>query len=100
MTDLMMEDVTMKLWLISRVDRVGYDEYDALVAIAETEEAARNTHPYNDRYKWNGREWAEEADTRWTDRDWPDPITLTVLEIGTALPGAAPGIVLASFNAG
>ncbi len=34
----------MKLWLVSRTDPIGYDEYDSMVVAAETEEEAQGVY--------------------------------------------------------
>jgi len=92
----------MKVFLVSRNDKVHYDEYDAFVVVARDEQEARLTHP-DGRSRWNaGR-------GRWYDGEyeigprgtWPvDPGNLTVEEIGPAHPSQTPGVKLASFNAG
>jgi len=76
----------MKLWKISRKDRIGYDEYDSAVVAAETEEQARNIHPCHSRYDGTGV-------------DWDAPKNLTVQYLG-ATDRAISGVILASFNAG
>lgn len=86
----------MKLWLIKRIDHVGYDEYDSAVVVAETEDAARLIHPTGSAYLWNGTIW---KDGNWSDNVWADPATLKVQEVGIASPGIT-GVVCASFNAG
>lgn len=76
----------MNLYLVSRTDRVGYDEYDSMVVAAENEDDARLMKPYNaDGYDW---------------QDWTDhPETLTVELIGTALDNTS-RVVITSYNAG
>lgn len=77
----------MKLWKISRNDRIGYDEYDSAVVAAWSEELARNIHP-SDVESRNG-----------TGIDWDAPKNLTVEYLGTT-DRAIGGVILASFNAG
>lgn len=66
----------MRLYLVARTDKIGYDEYDADVIAAENEAEARNLSTVGGY----------------------DAATVTL--IGTAEPAVLPGIVLASFNAG
>lgn len=73
----------MYIWLIERTDLVNYDEYDAIVVAAKTEDAARAIEP---EYGWGNR---------------VDLETLTVTRIGTATRGTVAGtVILASYNAG
>jgi len=93
----------MKLWLVSRTDRIGYDEYDAVVVAAETEDAARKTYPSGDLHI----RWDEEKGTftstiyegRWFDHSWGKVSDLTVEYLGTT-DREIEGVILASFNAG
>lgn len=72
----------MKLWLLKRTDRIGYDECDGFVVRAKTETDARALA-------------AEQAGDEGKDV-WLSPaVTCTEL---TAK--GEPGIVLSSFNAG
>jgi len=90
----------MKLWKIARTDRASYDEYDSAVVAAETEDAARGTHPRGAAV-WRGDEWQYLSDgSYYYDSGWADPATLTVVLIGKAVDGTPPGIIVASFNAG
>lgn len=83
----------MRIFKVARTDTVSYDEYDAFVAVAESEADARAMHPSG---KSKVDEWSFEAGT------WPvaDPATLVVTDLGVAAPGVERGVVLASFNAG
>jgi len=75
----------MNLYLVERLDRVGYDQYSAFVVAASTQEAAVNTSP----------------DPSGLLHAWPtDRALIDVQYIGTAAFGLPAGIVLASFNAG
>ncbi len=69
----------MKIYLVSTRDKVGYDEYDAIVVIAESEEDAINL--------------AKEECYNFRDN-------LEVSDLGIAHDGLQRGKVLASFNAG
>jgi len=80
----------MNLYLITRNDNVGYDEYDAAVIAAETEEAAKS-------FIVDGNEiWG------WTQNYSSDPknIDISIELIGVATPDIEAGILIASFNAG
>lgn len=81
----------MKLWLISRPGRCGYDEFDSAVVAARSEEAARRTHP-DGRTDWDGK---RELYDSWTEAD-----SVTVVCIGRAAVGIDAGVICASFNAG
>lgn len=77
----------MKLWLISQNANNGYDTYDSAVVAADSEDKARNTHPYNYPESW-GYTWCES------------PSQVTVKYIGEAAEGTEAGVICASFNAG
>lgn len=68
----------------------GWEEFEAFVAVAETEAEARLTYP------------GEAADDQYRRADrWPvDPGTLRITLIGVAPPESKPGVVLASFRNG
>lgn len=82
----------MYLFLVSRTDGVGYDDYDSFVVNALDADQARDTYPG---YENN---WPDYVGS-WVDRK--DIYTmLTVEHIGQAKPGLPLGKVLVSFNAG
>lgn len=92
----------MKLWLVKRPDGNGYDEYDAFICAAKTEDAARETHPDYGPGSWVGRGWDEDNSTledlccgSWPVH--PAAVSVTCIADHTDLPA---GVVLASFNAG
>ncbi len=73
----------MNLYLISRTDEVGYDEYDSAVVIAESMAEARKIHPgFGD------------------SSTWVAPKTLRVKLIGLSRTSKAGTVICASFNAG
>ena len=72
----------MKLWVLSRRDHCGYDEYDGFVVIAETETVARAFAASNA---------ADEGGGTWLS-DEHSSCTETTL--------GKPGMILGSFNAG
>ena len=82
----------MKLWLISQTANDDYDTYDGAVVAAETEDAARHTHPSD------GPGWSGEPGESPTWAYGPSQVTVTL--IGEAVPGTEPGVICASFNAG
>jgi hypothetical protein len=89
----------MNIYKVSRTDTVGWDQYDAFVCIAETEEAARNMHPDDDDI-WDIPDTYDDGyrrNTGWVKRK--EINTLKVEYVGLAGVGLAK-IVLASFNAG
>lgn len=73
----------MNLYKISQTVNRGYDTYDSAVVAAETEEAARNTRPYD--YGTPG---------------WAKPEYVRVELIGLAVEGTTAGVIVASSNAG
>lgn len=80
----------MNLYRLDQDDVRGYDTYDSMVVAAETEEEARQIHPYA-----NG--WDNSfGSSVWARR--PDLVNVQL--IGVAAPGIEAGIVLSSFNAG
>jgi len=79
----------MNLYLISQEENQDYDTFDSCVVAAETENEARLIVP------------GFASPGTWTDGTWASgPEHVDVELIGTALPGTAAGVVLASFNAG
>jgi hypothetical protein len=93
--------MTMNIYKVSRTDTVGWDQYDAFVCIAETEEAARNMHPYEDDHDdiWDIPDTYDDGyrrNTGWVKRK--EIGTLKIEHIGTA--DGLPGIILSSFCAG
>ena len=82
----------MKLWKISQTKNSDYDTYDSAVVAAETEEAARLTHPGGETDGW----WT----SRWYLSCWAEPQEVLVSYIGEAAPNTKPGVIVTSFNAG
>jgi hypothetical protein len=76
----------MNLYRISQTTNTTWDTFDSAVVAAESEEAARNTHPETSEF---GREWS-----------WTGPENVTVEFIGTAKEGTVAGVICSSFNAG
>lgn len=78
----------VKLYLVSRTDHVGCDEYDAMVVAANSEEEALTIQPSP---RGNGWGWVAHVQLD----------ELKVQCIGTAARGTKAGtIILSSFNAG
>ncbi len=73
----------MRLYLIKRKDRVGYDEYDSFIVRAGTPRMAR---------KMAALRASDEG-----ERVWLNPEDSTVIRIKDEGPA---GIVLGSYNAG
>jgi hypothetical protein len=76
----------MNIYLISQYENTGYSTYDTAVVIAESEEAARLTHP--------------SGEEEWIDESWSDPEDVEVELLGEAIEGSRAGVVCASFHAG
>jgi hypothetical protein len=84
-------ETEMRLWLIEQSANDDWDTYDSAIVAAETEEAARQTHPSN------GPGWTGEQDEFPT---WAySPSQVRVKQIGIGLPGTKAGVICASFNA-
>jgi hypothetical protein len=81
----------LKLYFVSQNEVNGYDTFDSFVIACESEEIARNTHPYGDKIEDNIR-----------SKDWPtDSSVITVELIGTASKSITEQqIICSSFNAG
>lgn len=87
----------LNLYLISRNDIVGWDEYDSAIVAAQTADEARDWHPDGGHYTTasGSAGWATGPYASWVSRD-----EVEVAHIGTALEGQTAGVILASFNAG
>lgn len=85
----------MKLFLVKRTDYVGYDEFDAFVCAAESEEQARSMLPDDE---WHMKEYVIGLIMcEWTK----DLNKIEVEYIGEADEKyTEPAVILASFNAG
>ncbi len=81
----------MKLWLISQSVNRNYDTYDSAVVAAETEEAARLTHPHDIQGVFSPKR-------AFRLHLWAAPQDVTV-EFLAEYNGDA-GVICASFNAG
>ncbi len=93
--------VKMKLWLVKRNDRIGYDQYDSIVVAAWTSDEARYTHPY-DRLVWSFHRgmWVyANSGLEVCDDAWAAPSTLTVEYLGYT-DREISGVIHTSFNAG
>lgn len=73
-----------KLYLLSRQDRVEYDQYDSAVVCANSEEEARHVK-VGDIGRYGS---------------WVLPAYINVIYLGQATPTLEIGVVLSSFNAG
>lgn len=93
----------MNIYLVSRTDSIGYDEYDSFIIACKDEETARNTYPSNfmnnEFAVWNGENYVDSSGYPesgcWVD----NPKKLEVKLLGKAAKGVN-GILCASFNAG
>lgn len=78
----------MNLYLIERIDKVHYDEYDSLVVAAESEDIAKTIHP-------NYPQPRRISYDSWTTED-----KLEVTLIGITDVYKETTVVHSSFNAG
>lgn len=78
----------MKIYLIERTDNIDYDEFDAMVIIADNPEEVLSiaAERDNDEHSVIGTRFKEE--------------TTVITVIGTPNSKQKKGIILASFNAG
>ena len=85
----------MNLYLLRRTDTIGYDEYDAFVCAAESEDQARSMPPANE---WLTSELLN-SNIIW---EWTNDLNnIEVTHIGKADEKyTKPTVILASFNAG
>lgn len=80
----------MNIYLLTQSDNTGYDTYDAVVVVANSEEEARNINP--------GSSWGNEDEyPTWANS--PETVDVTLLGLYTGNDKEA-GIILESFNAG
>lgn len=83
-------EALLKIYKLERTDTVKYDEFEAFIVIASSEDDARSWHP--------------EGEVKKDDDRWPtwtnDPSKINVVDLGIAKPGSKPGVVLTNFNAG
>jgi len=83
----------MNLYLVSRDEPIGYDEFDSMLVAAESEDDARSIHPYGLEYSgdfWNASNWVHRESVE----------GLNVEKIGVADEGIKRKVIIASFNAG
>lgn len=82
----------MKIYLLTQNQNTGYDTYDSIIVMAESEEDAKTIGPNNDVFPPVKKDFYSA---------WADTIDgITCEEIGIAKEGETRGVVLASFNAG
>ena len=74
----------MNIYILSRSDKIDYDEYDAFVVVAESSEQAM--------------EYTRSVHPKKSYDDWSDDVE--ALLIGTTDKYDEPLILLGSFNAG
>jgi hypothetical protein len=88
----------MNLYLVSQDANNNYDTHDSFVCVAEDEGTAQSMNPYGEMWDDENHRYGKDNGmySTWCKR----PDQATVLLIGTALPDAVQGIILASFNAG
>jgi hypothetical protein len=91
----------MNIYLVERTDGADYDEYDAFVVLAETEEDAKNLGPTGIEIDWERAKNAKYLN--WTN----DISKITVQLLGKATESCILArmmkdtrIILSSFNAG
>lgn len=113
----MVDNTYLNLYLVTRKDHIGYDEYISFVVCCENTWDARKTHPENELFKFDtiGMTWYQERKdgddksvlkigSSKTDRHgWiygKDIDDLDVQHIGIATKNMKRGIVESSFNSG
>lgn len=87
----------MNLYLVTRIDNWGYDEFDSFVVAAKTTEEAANIHPY---YELHDPRYVDPPRDNY-DHVWTTPENIQVKYIGKAAKEYTEvQIICASFNAG
>ena len=82
----------MNIYLLSRTESVGYDEFDSCVVCAGSIDLAKDIHPDGRRLsKMEGNLYGSWANA---------PKLITAKKIGIAGDDQEEGVILASFNAG
>ena len=82
----------MNLYLLTRADYFGYEEYDSCVVVSSTTEKACKIHP--------GLSKEKQGSSYYLD-SWTSPDNIVVTYLGLAAPALKEGLVIcASFNAG
>lgn len=99
----------MKIYKVSRTDRISYDQYDSFICYARDEIEAKDIPPVDyivwdpDNERWSEEYFADEPpEDRFASRAWPvGKNTLLKVELlGEGFDFNTPGVILASFNAG
>lgn len=86
--------INLKLFLVSRDDKIGYDTYDSFVVCASDIEEAINTHPEGGTIDW-------DRDRSWCGLVWCDDVQrLSVKYLGIATGSLKKGVVCSTFKAG
>lgn len=97
----------MRLYRVYRTDKIGYDEFSAVVVQAESWKDAREICPSEDRelfYYWcpYKNEWIVlyDGDYWISYNNWPPPSELKVEYLGVVMGKVKRRVILASFHAG
>lgn len=78
----------LRIYLLERIGKTGYDEFYGCVVAAKNEDAAVNICP-------NGKTFDGEND------EWVGSVSeIKCTEIGTANKGQKQGVIMSSYNAG
>jgi len=92
------------LYLLTQNEEIGYDTYDSCIVVAYDEESARRMHPHYQSNEYSiGEDSIGELEFKadYGVYTWARKLSsVNVTLIGTAHSSLAPGVVLASFNAG
>ena len=88
----------MNIYKVSRLDDVGYDEFDAIIVYAESQEVAKGILPTFEEYE-------SEHDIRigctfYEGHSWASPKNLKAEKIGSSDIAKESGVIMMSFNAG
>lgn len=94
------------VYVLTRSDEVGYDEFISCVVVHHSEDLARLIHP-DSSIKWTGDAWRPEWRGKYYDtilencHGWVMPHNVSVKRVGVADEGFEAGsIICTSFNAG
>jgi len=93
----------MKIWKIWQEKRTGRNIYVSAIVVADSEEQAKRTHPYEECYTYdeNGNQYWKHNGGFVHDRGvWVNLDYVKAEYIGEAKEGLKPGVLLSSFKTG
>jgi hypothetical protein len=86
----------MNIYLLEQNEATGYDTYDSMVVVAESEDDARQMSPETE---YMVETYLRIYGTPYSPRTWCAPEYVKVTLLGSSLEDE-PRVIIASFNAG